>query len=154
MTNENISNSSFSNFLNDFIRFEGEGLISLESIAKQLSSDSTVVEETPPELYLKVLLTEDELDPKIALRVLNDCKEALYFQQACLRSMLEESIQRDLLLNRFASSMLAFALASDTTDELSYCLSPMLEIAYFANKNNIIDSEYWDELFRYAYSNK
>lgn len=154
MALENTTGRPFSNFLNEFIEFKGEGLISLDSIAKQLSFDSAVVEETPTELYLKVLHSKGKVDQAVARRVLSDCDEALYFQQACLHKMLSKSVQRDLLLNRFVSSMLAFALASDLTEDLSFYLSPILGIAHFANKNNIIYSGDWDELFKYAYSKK
>lgn len=154
MTLGNIPKRTFAHLLNEFIKFYGEGLISLDSIAKQLSFDSAVAEKTPPELYLQVLQLGGKVDSAIAHRVLNDCEEALYFHQACLDGMLEKPLPRELLLNRFTASMLAFALASDTTEDLSFCLSLILEIAHFAIKNKIIYCADWDELFHYAYSEK
>jgi len=144
--------STLPNFLDEFIAIFCEGLISLESVAKQLSKDSAVVEETPHDMYIQALRSVEKIDPKTAHRIYNDCEEALYFQKACLTNMHPKSLKRDWLLNRFTASMLAFALASDTRDDLSFCLAPLMDIASFAMSNDIIDFQTWDELFLYAYS--
>tara|TARA_A100001391_G_C5068676_1_gene277783 strand:+ start:889 stop:1353 length:465 start_codon:yes stop_codon:yes gene_type:complete len=154
MTEKDPTRAPFPNFLEEFIAIFCEGLISLESVATQLSKDSAVVEETPHDMYIQVLRSVEKIDPTTAHHVYHDCEEALYFQNACLTNMDPKSLKQDWLLNRFTASMLAFALASDTRDDLSFCLSPLLDIASFAMSHDIIDFQTWDELFRYAYSKR